>query len=336
MGAITVLMGFTTSMPAFCGLRFVLGIAEAGFYPGVIYYLTLWFPQSYRAKVLGIFTLGSALANMLGSLVGGVLLSLNGVWGRGLAVGVRGDGYSGGDRRGRRVPRAARVGARRTFLDDREKQIVEAALEREKPAKAEHGQPWKALLDPRVMLFAATYMLMSTSLYGVTYWLPTLVKSFGVSSSMNGFLSMLPWALAVLLLLWLPAKLRRAKSILRTIAIVAALGALGFLLSLVLPSTPLRFLALVLGGACIPLLYPCFWSMPPRYFTGARAAASVAAINSIGNLGGFFSQNLMPFAGKVTGTAFGPMIVPIVCLALLGIGALVAWTRSERGWRRRA
>ena len=102
-------MGFTTSMPAFCGLRFVLGIAEAGFYPGVIY-LTLWFPQSYRAKVLGIFTLGSALANMLGSLVGGVLLSLNGVC-RGLAVGVRGDGYSGGDRRGRRVPRAARVGA---------------------------------------------------------------------------------------------------------------------------------------------------------------------------------------------------------------------------------
>ncbi|MCO8649212.1 MFS transporter, partial [Burkholderia multivorans] len=96
------------------------------------------------------------------------------------------------------------------------------------------------------------------------------------------------------------------------------------------PSTPLRFVALVLGGACIPLLYPCFWSMPPRYFTGARAAASVAAINSIGNLGGFFSQNLMPFAGKVTGTAFGPMIVPIVCLAVLGIGALVAWTRSER------
>jgi hypothetical protein len=141
---------------------------------------------------------------------------------------------------------------------------------------------------------------------------------------------MLPWALSVLLLLYLPAKLRRAKSILRAIAIVATLGALGFLLSLVLHSTPLRFVALVLGGACIPLLYPCFWSMPPRYFTGARAAASVAAINSIGNLGGFFGQNLMPFAGKVTGTAFGPMIVPIVCLTLLGLGAMVARARSER------
>lgn len=80
-GVITVLMGYTKSMQVFCGLRLALGVAEAGFYPGVIYCLTLWFPQSYRARVLGVFTLGSALANMLGSLVGGWLLSLNGVWG---------------------------------------------------------------------------------------------------------------------------------------------------------------------------------------------------------------------------------------------------------------
>lgn len=330
-GVITVLMGFTTSMQVFCGLRLALGVAEAGFYPGVIYYLTLWFPQSYRARVLGVFTLGSALANMLGSLVGGWLLSLNGVWGLAgwqwvfIATGV--PAVVVGITVFKLLP-ASYQEAR--FLNAREKQIVAAALEREKPAHAEHAQPWKALLDPRVMLFAATYMLMSTSLYGVTYWLPTLVKSFGVSSTTNGLLSMLPWALAVLLLLYLPSRLRRAKSILRAMAIVAAVGTLSFLLSLVLPSTPLRFVALVLGGACIPLLYPCFWSMPPRYFTGARAAASVAAINSIGNLGGFFAQNLMPLAGKATGTAFGPMIVPIVCLAVLGLGALVAWGRSGR------
>ncbi len=330
-GVITVLMGFTTSMQVFCGLRLALGVAEAGFYPGVIYYLTLWFPQSYRARVLGIFTLGSALANMLGSLVGGWLLSLNGVWGLAgwqwvfIATGL--PAVLVGIAVFRLLP-ASYQEAR--FLNPSEKQIVAAAHEREKPEHAEHAQPWKALLDPRVMLFAATYMLMSTSLYGVTYWLPTLVKSFGVSSSVNGLLSMLPWALAVLLLLWLPSKLRRAKSILRAMAIVAALGTLGFLLSLLLPSTPLRFVALVFGGACIPLLYPCFWSMPPRYFTGARAAASVAAINSIGNLGGFFGQNLMPLAGKLTGTAFGPMIVPIVCLAVLGLGVVVAWGRSGR------
>ncbi|WP_345889817.1 MFS transporter [Paraburkholderia sp. Cy-641] len=328
-GLITVLMGFTTSVPVFYGLRFVLGIAEAGFYPGVIYYLTLWFPQSYRARVLGVFTLGSALANMLGSLVGGLLLSLDGAAGLAgwqwvfIATGL--PAVLVGVLVFRILPASYREAR---FLNEREKQVVAAALEREKPANAVHSQPWKALLDPRVMLFAGTYMLMSTSLYGVTYWLPTIVKSFGVSNTTNGLLSMLPWALAVLLLLYLPKRLRHGKSILRTIAIVAALGSLGFLLSLLLPTTPLRFIALVLGGACIPLLYPCFWSMPPRYFTGARAAASVAAINSIGNLGGFFSQNLMPLAGKLTGTAFGPMIVPIACLALLGLGAIVAWMRA--------
>ncbi|AXL49962.1 major facilitator superfamily protein [Paraburkholderia caffeinilytica] len=330
-GAITVLMGFTTSMTVFCVLRFALGVAEAGFYPGVIYYLTLWFPQSYRARVLGVFTLGSALANMLGSLLGGWLLSLNGAGGlegwqwvfiaTGLpAVLVAIAAF--------RLLPASLHEAR--FLNPREKQVALAALERESPADAAHEHPWKALTDLRVLLFAATYMLMSTSLYGVTYWLPTLVKSFGVSSTTNGFLSMLPWGIAVLLLLYLPAKLRRAKGVLKAMAWVAGLGVLGFTCSLLLPTTPLRFIALVLGGSCIPLLYPCFWSMPPRYFSGARAAASVAAINSIGNLGGFFSQNLMPIVGKSSGTAFGPMIVPIVCLAILGIGAMVAWFRTER------
>ncbi|MCA3936164.1 MFS transporter, partial [Burkholderia sp.] len=133
-GLITVLMGFTTSMPAFCSLRFLLGIAEAGFYPGVIYYLTLWFPQSYRAKVLGIFTLGSALANMLGSLVGGVLLSLNGVWGLAgwqwvfIATGI--PAVIVAIVVFRVLPASFREAP---FLDEREKQIVAAALEREKP-----------------------------------------------------------------------------------------------------------------------------------------------------------------------------------------------------------
>jgi fucose permease len=86
----------------------------------------------------------------------------------------------------------------------------------------------------------------------------------------------------------------------------------------------LRFIALCLGGACIPLLYPCFWSLPPRFFSGARAAASVAAINCIGNLGGFFGQNLMPYIGKVTHSHAAPMLVPTICLLALAIGTAIA------------
>jgi hypothetical protein len=91
-----------------------------------------------------------------------------------------------------------------------------------------------------------------------------------------------------------------------------------------LPTVSLRFIALCLGGACIPLLYPCFWSLPPRFFSGARAAASVAAINCIGNLGGFFGQNLMPYVGKVSNSHVAPMLVPTACLLALAIGTAIA------------
>lgn len=330
-GVITVAMAFTHSTTLFYVFRFALGVAEAGFYPGVIFYLTLWFPQSQRTRMLGFFTLGSALANMLGSLAGGLLLSLDGHLGFAgwqwvfMATGV--PAVIVALVALRFLPESVE---RARFLSEDEKQVVLAALKREAPANTVSGHPWRAFVDWRVLMFAGAYMLMSTSLYGVTYWLPTLLKSGGIASSVNGLLNMIPWALGALLLLWLPARLKREGVVLKAMAIVAGIGVIGFALSLVLPGLPLRFAALVLGGACIPLLYPCFWSLPPRFFSGARAAASIAAINSIGNLGGFFAQNLMPYVGKVAGNTGAPMLVPVVCLTLLGAGMLVASASSGR------
>ncbi|MEX3933736.1 MFS transporter [Paraburkholderia phymatum] len=334
-GAITVAMAFTRSMELFYVFRFALGVAEAGFYPGVIFYLTLWFPQSHRTRMLGFFTLGSALANMLGSLAGGLLLSLDGSLGLAgwqwvfMATGAPAIVVALVALRF--LPESVE---RAPFLSSEEKNLIITALRREAPTQAIAEHPWRALVDRRVLMFACGYMLMSTSLYGVTYWLPTLLKSGGVShSSLNGLLNMIPWMLSALLLLWLPAKLKHEGVVLKAMATVAGIGVIGFALSLVLPGLPLRFAALVLGGACIPLLYPCFWSLPPRYFTGARAAASIAAINSIGNLGGFFGQNLMPYVGKVAGNASAPMLVPVVCLTLLGLGMSIASARSGSGAR---
>jgi len=330
-GIVTVLMAFARSLPVFYSFRFALGVAEAGFYPGVIYYLTQWFPQSYRTKVLGFFTLGSSLANMLGSLIGGLLLTLGGTW-----------GFAGWQwvfiATGLPAVVVAFVALKylpnsvsdAPFLSQQEKDVVLAALKREAAGDAKATHPWAALLDPKVLMFALTYMLMSTSLYGVTYWMPTLLKSDGVSSSLNGVLNMIPWALATLLLLWLPGKLKRERVVLRAMSIVAAVGVVGFASSLVLPTPTLRFAALCLGGACIPLLYPCFWSLPPRFFSGARAAASVAAINAIGNLGGFAGQNLMPYVGKAAHSQIAPMLVPTACLLTLGIGTGIAAFISAR------
>jgi len=324
-GVVTVLMAFARSLPVFYSFRFALGVAEAGFYPGVIYYLTQWFPQSYRTKVLGFFTLGSSLANMLGSLVGGLLLTLGGTWGFAgwqwvfIATGIPAILIAFVALRF--LPNSVQDAP---FLSQQEKDVVVAALKREASEDAKSSRPWGALLDPKVLMFALTYMLMSTSLYGVTYWMPTLLKSDGVSSSLNGVLNMIPWALATLLLLWLPGKLKRERVVLKAMSGVAGIGVVCFASSLVLPTASWRFAALCLGGACIPLLYPCFWSLPPRFFSGARAAASVAAINAIGNLGGVAGQNLMPYVGKVAHSQVAPMLVPTACLFTLGIGTALA------------
>ncbi len=330
-GSVTILLGFTQSLPMFYGLRFLLGVAEAGFYPGVIYYLTLWFPQAYRTRVLGMFTLGSALANMLGALVGGLLLNLNGVLGLAgwqwvfIATGIPALLltvvvllYLPGS-----IEKA-------TFLSDAEKDRLQNMMQVDTPTNATKGNPFSALWDVRVLFFAAIYMLMSTSLYGVTYWLPTLVKGFGVSPTINGLLNMVPWGVAVLLLLWLPGKLRRDAVVYKAIAIIGLIGLISFASSAFLDSNAIRFAALVIGGASLTLLYPCFWSLPPKFFVGARAAASIAAINSIGNLGGFLGQNLMPYVGKMTHSSVTPMLVPAACLALLCIGGTVAVLRSRR------
>ncbi len=330
-GIVTVLMAFARSLPVFYSFRFALGVAEAGFYPGVIYYLTQWFPQSYRTKVLGFFTLGSSLANMLGSLIGGLLLTLGGTWGFAgwqwvfIATGLPAVVIAFVALK--YLPNSV---SEAPFLSQQEKDVVLAALKREASGDAKATHPWAALLDPKVLMFALTYMLMSTSLYGVTYWMPTLLKSDGVSSSLNGVLNMIPWALATLLLLWLPGKLKRERVVLRAMSIVAGVGVVGFASSLVLPTATLRFAALCLGGACIPLLYPCFWSLPPRFFSGARAAASVAAINAIGNLGGFAGQNLMPYVGKAAHSQIAPMLVPTACLLTLGVGTGIAALVSAR------
>jgi MFS family permease len=324
-GLVTIALGFTRSAAMFYGLRFMLGVAEAGFYPGAIFYIATWFPRSYRIRMLGFFTLGSTLGNMLGGLINGPLLDLDGTLGlAGWQWVFLGSGipavlltfvvlaYLPSS------PETAR------FLDDEDRRVLASAHAREPATATVHGRPWAALWDPRVIGFALIYMLMSTSLYGVTYWLPTVVRSFGVGATVNGLLNMIPWGIGAVLLVWLPGLLKRDAIVFRAVAASALIGMICFTASVVLTNSVARFVALAIGGPCISLLYPCFWSLPPRFFSGARAAASIAAINSIGNLGGFIAQNLMPWVGKTTHSTGGPMLVPAACLAVLCVGATLA------------
>jgi MFS family permease len=292
-------------------------------YPGLIYYLTLWFPKSYQVRVLGLLTLGSAFGNMFGSIMGGVFLDMNGWLGLAgwqwvfVATGIPAlvvtlitwlylpD-----------VPQKA------GFLSSTEQARLNALIERERAPVAGHASLWSALVDPRTLLFSFAYMLVLTALYGVIYWLPTVIKGFGVSGSVNGLLNAIPWGIAAIMLLILPGRLRHEQGVLTAMACIAILGVACFLVSVSADSVLIRFIALAIGTPCISLVLPCFWSIPPRYFRGAQAAASVAAISSFGNFGGFLAQNIMPWVAKHGGSPGAAMFVPAACLTLLAIGAI--------------
>jgi MFS family permease len=328
-GVLTVLLGFTFSGSLFAAVRFLIGAAEAGAYPGIIFYLTLWFPRRYRVQALALMTIGSPLGNSFGSLFGGLLLSLDGVlhlagwqWVF-IATGVPAvilfvlimmylpNG-----------PQDAK------FLTEREKSWLAGELARGEISQALHTSPLRVLVDWRVWAFATVYSLITLSLYCVIYWLPTVVKGFGATSTQNGLLNSLPWAAVALALVWIPRHLREHRSVLVGMALIALTGAAAFLMSTVLPENWMRYVAFVLGTPCISLMFPCFWYLPSQIFKSAHAAAAMAAITTLGSLGGFLSQNVMPWVAHWSGSALAAMIVPSVGLALLSLSAIImlaAW-----------
>jgi len=135
-------------------------------------------------------------------------------------------------------------------------------------------------------------------------------------------LNSLPWAMVALMLLWIPRHLREHRSVLIGMALIALCGATAFLMSTMLPENWMRYVAFVLGTPCISLMFPCFWYLPSQIFKGAHAAAAMAAITTLGSLGGFLSQNVMPWVAHLSGSALAAMIVPAISLALLSLSAI--------------
>ncbi|VXC91729.1 Major facilitator transporter [Burkholderia sp. 8Y] len=332
-GVATLLLAWTPSETAFQVLRFLLGAAEAGLYPGIILYLGMWFPEPQRTGIIGLLTLGSSMGNMLGSLIGGFSLELHG------ALGLEGwqwvflttgtpavlltfvSLYFLPDN-----PRSA------PFLSEREKEVIEDSLRRDPAPVQATGGAWSFSSLFTVALFSIGYGTISIAIYGIAYWLPTLVRGFGVSSSVNGMLNMIPWFLTSLMLLWLPRRLRTPRNVLMAAFAAAFLGILCFIASVGPFSNAVRFAALSAGAPCLYLMIPCFWALPPRllpasFMKGAGGAAALAVIAAGSSVGGFLAQNIMPWVGKVMHSTSAPMLVPAVSLLLLGTGALVVWFR---------
>ncbi len=327
-GLVTLALAWTQSSLMFYALRFLLGAAEAGLYPGIIFYMTLWFPERHRVRVVGYFTLGSSLGNMLGALINGYFLGWDGV------LGLQGWQWVF---IATAVPPIVLTGVvlallpeapdRAGFLSAAERAVLAEAVRRDAPRAPVHANPLAVLAQPRIFVLAFFYMMISLSIYGIGYWLPTVVREFGVSTMTNGLLNMVPWFLTSLVLLWLPGRLRQPNAILACVGVAAVLGIACFVLSVLDVPPAVRLAALSVGAPCLYVMIPCFWWVPARLLGGPQAAAGIAAINALANIGGFFGQNIMPWVRQQSGSVTLPMIVPAICLAVLGLGSILAWRR---------
>ena len=324
-GLVTILVGFVRSPHQFYGARFLLGAAEAGFFPGVIVYLTHWFRQQDRAKAIAAFMIGIPISSIVGSPVAGIILRLH--W-HGLA-GWRWLFILEG------IP-AIVLGVITFFyltdwphqahwLPQDEQDWIAAELLREKQARAaiRSYTILQALKQPRVIQLAIIYFLGDIGLYGFTIWFPTILKRASglpiLTITLLGALPYLATLVADLLVGWHSDRSgeRRWHTALPLFA-----GGLTLLVGVTF-ALPLwaSLMSFILLAACVHCWQPSFWALPTAILGESAAAASIGLVNSVGNLGGFAG----PFIIGYLGTRFHSFAPGLACLlvCLLMAGVLV-------------
>ncbi|GJH07127.1 MFS transporter [Paraburkholderia terrae] len=329
-GIVSAAMSLAHTATTFYALRFLLGVAEAGFFPGVIYYLTRWFPQSARARAVGVFYFGAPLAFMFGSPLSGFLLDLHGAmnlagwqWlfliegGLASVVGVWAFFYLD-DR-----PDDAR------WLTPQARKTLSAALDDDARAASAHGPRnlLAALVDKRVLLFSAIYLLIQMSVYGVIFYLPQQVAALmGESVGLRvGMVAAVPWICALALTWFVPRRADATGTHRRCAVALLVLAGCGIGISGATHSPLVAMIALCCAASGFIAAQPLFWTFPTRYLTGAAAAGGIALINSLGSLGGFIAPTLRTSAEHAfQSTSAGLLLLGAASLlAALLIGTLV-------------
>ncbi|MFJ9411488.1 MFS transporter [Streptomyces sp. NPDC101393] len=324
-GLVSGAFSFVTSETMFYVLRFLLGAAEAGFYPGVILYCTYWFPSHRRARVIAMFMSAIPVAGIFGNPLSGWIMDrfhgVNGWQGwqwmflleaiPALLIGVATLFYLDNGVRGAK------------WLSDEEKNIVEAAIAQD-TAHQKHGRILDGFRDPKVWLMCLIYFCFVMGQYALTFWMPTFVKSTGIKDNLTiGVLSAVPFlsALVAMNLFGRSADKRRER---RWHLIVPSLmGAVGFSLAAGWSgSTVLSLIALSFAAAGVLTCAPLFWSLPTAFLSGPAAAAGLAVINSVGNLAGFVSPYMIGGLKDATGSTSLPMYVLALSL-VVGAGAVL-------------
>lgn len=319
-GLISAAMMFVTTPTMFYVMRFLLGVAEAGFIPAILLYLTYWFPSSRRSKVTALFLTGIPMSGVIGGpLSGWIMESFGGHHG---LAGWQWLFLLEG------LPTIALGVVAFFFLDDRvsdakwlsaeEKQIIQRNLENDASPERMHSLR-DGLLSPRVLLLGLIYFCFTMGLYGVSFWLPSLIKASGVSNTLDiGLLTAVPYAAATIAMI-LVGQSSDARGERRWhLAQPGLIGAIALCVSITQAHAVVwAMLALTVGTMGVMTTISQFWAVPPAILGGAAAAAGIALANSIGSISGVVSPYLIGWFQTTTGSTGGG-ILGIAASMILG------------------
>ena len=331
-GLISGCMMFVQTPTTFYVLRFMLGLAEAGFFPGIILYLTYWYPSARRSQVTSLFMTGIPMAGVIGGpLSGWILTSFDGV-----------SGLAGWKWLFliEALPSVALGFVVMCFLDDGiakarwltvdQKRMLQRNIDHE-ASKVEDHSALGAFRNAKVWVLCAAYFGFIMGLYGIGFWLPSLIKASGISSPATiGWLVAIPYSAAVACMILTSRHSDRTGERRWHIAIPALVGAAALVGSTFVPQTPLwAIVTLTIATMGILTGLAQFWVLPPAFLGGAAAAAGIALINSVGNLAGFVSPFAVGWIKDATGSTNNGLYV--IAASLVVGGAIVLKVAQRAG-----
>ena len=325
-GLVSMAMAFMHSPVSFYVFRFLLGVAEAGFFPGTILYLSYWFPLNRRSAVTALFMAAAPAAGFVGSPISGALMQLDGL------LGLRGWQWLFIVEA---VPALVLGGITLRFLTDRPSDaawltaderawLSDAMLREQAPVKDRRGQSaWRALADWKVLVLSLAYFGTSAGLYTVGFWAPLIVKEPGLSPFQVGLLVATPNLIAVIgMVLW-SRNSDHTRERYGHAAVACIIGAVGMAITARAgTSVSVAVAGLSLAALGVSAAKPPLWSLPTMFFAGARAAASIGLINALGTLGGFVGPYMI--GASEAGGHFAGGLYLVGCTLILSAVTIVA------------
>ncbi|MBD1552790.1 MFS transporter [Pseudomonas typographi] len=310
-GMAAMAMAFVKGETSFYVLRFVLGAAEAGFFPGIIYYFTQWLPSAERGKAMAVFLSGSAIASVISGPVTGALLNVNGLglhsWQWMFLI----EGAASVVlcvvtwRCLQSNPRQAK------WLTVQEQDALLGTIAAEQQAReaqrSERPSMFKLLADKQIVLFCFIYFSVALTIYGATFWLPSMIKKMGnLGDFQVGMLNSVPWLISIAAMYGFAALAARWKNQQAWCAITLLIAAVGMFMS-TFGGPVFAFVAVCFAAIGFKAASALFWPIPQAYLDTRIAAAVIALINSVGNLGGFVAPATFGFLEQTTGSIQGGM-----------------------------